>query len=341
MLNGVLTLSPLQRFLLVLALALAVVVPVFIAGADGLRRLADLGPSEAALLLLLMVAIWHLNLFRLRLLLDRKPASLTYWRMIRVYMSIEFVSKATPAGSGAPLAAAYYLRPYGISAHKALALFLVAAIMDALVLLAYLAVLVAAVEHDSHMMGLVTAGLIAAIPLALLFMWLSYRHYRLLLLWMGRFGRAMHVPAGLQRKLARFVLRLRQALFSVASIPAWKMLVSVLLCTVMWLLYLSVIFTVVWVLGDALRWPVAASIQVAAMGLGHLMMMPGAAGGAEAVSAALLVPLLGPALTASVVICWRAMMLHLYLLVGGLAAVSLSRMSAPSAGESTHRGRQQ
>lgn len=314
-----------QRGVLLLALMLSLVLPVLLGGAPVFGALRGLSLQHLAALVLLMVLVWHLNIARLLLLLGSRPPGLNYWRIIRIYLAIECFSKATPAGAGGAVAAAYYLRRLGVSLHRAFALFAASALMDLVALSLCLVAILSLAEGGGVSFRWLLTIMLPALSVLLLGIWLADRFNRHLLRLSGVVLAHLGVPWRWRRRSARALLKLHAAVRSMLSLPVPRLLLALLLCLLMWGLYLSVLFLVVRALGGDLGWPQGAMTQALAMGLGHVFMLPGAAGSAEAVGAMLLTPPLGAVLAGATILCWRFLTLYLHLLLGALAVFSLGR----------------
>jgi len=318
--------------LLALLVSLGLAVPLSIGGLEALSLFVSLPLWAFPALLLAMLLAWNLNLLRLRVLLDSQIKDLGYWRMMRIYMATEFVSKTTPMGAGAPAAAVWLLAPHGVKPISCLVIFGVSACMDAIVLVGLMGCFLVggfAVSLGASLW--LSLFLVAAIMLAVIIgtALLLYRHKLLFCILVSTPGFSLAGPKG--RRLARkLIVSLHLALRRISGLPWWRLIFSWTACLFYWALYLSTLYLCIWVMGGGVSWIESGFVQTIAMGVGHILMVPGGAGGSEVSGTLLLEPALGATLAATVILLWRFLMLYLYLIVGGLAMISLIRAGSES-----------
>lgn len=311
--------------LLIGLVAAGLAIPLVLGGEQAIRLVLTLPLMAVLKLLAVMILVWNLNLVRLLLLLNGQTYGLGYWRMLRIYLATEFVSKTTPAGSGAPLAAVSLLSPHGVSTATCLAVFGVSACMDAVVLM--LCIMVFVLAGFTSLLGDNVAASIAVLSTVLCLIiggiyLLLARHKQLAAL-ADLLLKPVRINNARRRKVHRLIISLHRALSNITRLPAWRLALSWLACLLYWALYLSTLYMTILVFGGEIGWSEAGFIQMIAMGIGHMLMIPGGTGGTEISSALLLNPVLGVALTASVILVWRFLMLYLYLITGGLSLISL------------------
>lgn len=318
---------PRTVFLLLVLVSVGLSVPLFVGGREAMAQLLALPRWVGVALALVMLVIWSLNIIRLRLLFGRQLAGAGFWQLMRIYMATEFVSKTTPMGLGAPATAVSLLAPYGISPSQSLVVFGVSAFMDAVVVVALMGYFAIA-ELTISLNASLTSGVLLYTILMLLMIagtvLLLYRHKLVYVVFLSVPGFSLTGRRG-KEGARKIVVSLHRALKKVARLPAPVLLMSWGACLLYWGLYLSTLYLCIRVLGGNVSWVESGFIQVVAMGMGHLFMVPGGAGGADISGILLLEPALGAALAASTVILWRFLMLYLYLVVGGLSLLSLLR----------------
>ncbi|MCC1498063.1 flippase-like domain-containing protein [Alcanivorax sp. 1008] len=305
-------------------------IPIALGGRDALTLITTLRIGDIFTLLAIMVVVWHLNLLKLRILMSGKLVNLGYWRMARIYMAAEFVSKTTPAGSGAPVAAIALLAPHNVSASTCIAIFCVVGCMDAIVLIFYIGIF--ALTGLSGILGgsAVTSVLLLALVMAcaIFATYLLISRHKLLITVADAMLRILTVGPSKRRTAHKALISLHRAIKKITKLPPWRLAISWAACLLYWILYLSTLYLSILLIGGQISWTDAGFIQIIAMGVGHLLMIPGGIGGSEITSAVLLTPLLGAAISGSAILIWRFLMLYLYLIVGGLSMLSL--IASPS-----------
>jgi|SRR5690554_3922063 len=316
--------------LLIGLLAIGLAIPIALGGKEALALIATLHLKDILILLSIMVIIWHLNLLKLRILMSGKLVNLSYWRMARIYMAAEFVSKTTPAGSGAPVAAIALLAPHNVSASTCIAIFCVVGCMDAIVLIFYISIFSLAGLSDMLGANAITSMLLlTAIMACVIFAtYLLISQHKLLIGIADGTLRLFSVPPSKRRTAHKALISLHRAIKKITRLPPWRLAISWAACLVYWILYLSTLYLSILLIGGHISWTDAGFIQVIAMGVGHLLMIPGGIGGSEITSAVLLTPLMGATIAGSAILVWRFLMLYLYLIVGGLSMLSL--MASPA-----------
>ena len=311
-------------------------IPVLMGGWGAISHMHQLPWWGLVGLFLVMFLVWNLNLLRLRVLLDKQVVNLGYWRMMRIYLATEFVSKTTPMGAGAPAAAVTLLAPHGVSTASCLVIFGVAACMDALVLVTLMGCFAFA-GLAASLGASMTTSIVLIVGIMLFVITgtclLLYQHKLLFRVMVSIPGVSRIGPKG-QKFMRKFFVGLHRALARVAALPAWRLTLSWAACLSYWLIYLSTLYLCIRVLGGKVSWLESGFIQTIAMGVGHLFMIPGGVGGAEMSGTLLLKPFLGVTMAASVILIWRILMLYLYLIFGGLSLLSLLRLP-PMTGKST------
>jgi uncharacterized protein (TIRG00374 family) len=311
--------------LLLFLFSFGLAIPLFVGGFEVVSVLTTLPYWTTPLLFLVMLLAWNLNVLRLCVLLDGQFNNVGYWKIMRIYMATEFVSKTTPMGAGAPAAAVSLLAPHGVKPISCLVIFGVSACMDAIVLVCLIGFF--AVERLTMTLG---ANLLTGISLVSVLMLttiactslLLYRHKLLFYLLLRMPGFSLTGEKG-KKNAGKLIVSLHRALKRIFELPRWRLLLSWGTCLLYWGLYLSTLYLCIWMLGGGVSWLESGFIQTIAMGIGHLLMIPGGVGGVEVTGTLLLEPKLGATTAATAILLWRFLMLYLYLVIGGVSMLSL------------------
>jgi uncharacterized protein (TIRG00374 family) len=311
--------------LLLFLFSLGLAIPLFVGGLEVITVLSTLPYWTAPLLFLVMVLAWNLNLLRLCVLLDGQVNNLGYWKIMRIYMATEFVSKTTPMGVGAPAAAVSLLAPHGVKPISCLVIFGVSACMDAIVLVCLIGFF--AVGELTMTLGanlvtgvsFISAFMLTAIACMAL---LLYHHKLLFYLLLHMPGFSLIGQKG-KKNAGKLIVSLHRTLKRISELALWRLFLSWSACLLYWGVCLSTLYLCIWMLGGGVSWLESSFIQTIAMGVGHLLMVPGGAGGAEVSGTLLLEPKLGATTAAAAIMLWRFLMLYLYLVVGGVSLLSL------------------
>lgn len=307
--------------------ALSMLVPLWLGGPDILPRLRYLTPANVLWLGAVMGSIWLLNALRFRLLIGQPDPHFTFGVWLRSYLAMEFVSRTTPGGSGAPLAFASLLAPYGVSTSRALAIFTLSGLLDTVIIGTLAATLLTFVGSASgYLPAQVLAPVAIATPLLLITaFYLLFRHLASVQRLIASAHERLNTPRKRRLQLARAAVRYRQSMQQIVA-SSWQRNAAVaVLAMTYWGLYLSTLAFAVIAVGGQIDWLPAMLYQIVALSAGHLLMVPGGAGGSEAAAALLLTPAIGAASAASAILVWRALVLYAYLAAGALAMPGLTR----------------
>lgn len=305
---------------------IGLVIPVVLMEGRVLARLNDISPVSVLMLLPLIFFSWWINVERCFLLVSEHLVGLSRRRMMAFYLIIELFSKTTPLGGGAPIAAVSLLKPIGVPVPVTLSLFVVMALVDVAVVVTvltgvFLFGVLAYLGVDPLLRDGITLLMIPLLALSVALMW---RHFRSLLAMLLKVLKVFRVDASYRRRVARGLLRIRMSVQTMLTRPftVWLRLAALSLCY--WLTMLSILYCSVLIAGGDVGWPATVAIQILSTGLGELLMLPGAAAGAEFGAAVMLAPLTGAATAGVAIMIWRLMTFHLYLLAGLIASFSVA-----------------
>ena len=311
---------------LAVCILIGLVIPVVLLEGQVLATLHQVSLGSILMLLPLVFFCWWLNVERCFVLVSDHLVGLSRRRMMTFYLIIELFSKATPLGGGAPVAAVSLLRPLGVPAPVTLSLFVVMALVDIAVVVTILtAVFLFGVLAYLGVDPLLRDGItLLMIPLLALSIALLWRHSRALLVLLLKILKACRLRAVYRRRIARAVLRIRISVRNMLarSLAVWMRLL--LLSLFYWVAMLSILYCSVRIAGADVSWPATVAIQILSTGFGELLMLPGAAAGAEFGAAVMLTPLTGAAAAGVAIMIWRLMTFYLYLFAGFMASLSVA-----------------
>lgn len=312
---------PLKRSvaaLLVLSLVLSLAIPIIYGGLDSFRQLDRL-PGWGLLLLLGMISLgWVCNGARLCLLGHHLGIRLRLHSGFATTVASEFAGSATPASSGAPATSLLLLSQHGLHASRGLALIAIDALADLIFFLTAIpiAVLFLLSQREINNPWLFI-GLLAVLGISgAVTLWIGARKHRAILRWLSHKTRHVKRLQPLRFRLARWVVRFRQALVVLLRLPAWKLLLLYAFTAGHWLLRYSVLAVLLWMLGESVPWAYLFLIQAALLFGGQMLFLPGGGGTVELGFAALLSGYLDPATSAFTLLVWRFCVFYWYLLFG-------------------------
>ena len=302
---------------------IGLVIPVLLMEGRVLARLDQVSVVSVLMLFPLVFFCWWLNVERCFLLVRDHLVGLSRRRMMAFYLVIELFSKTTPLGSGAPVAAVSLLRPIGVPAPVTLSLFVVMALADIAVVVTiltgvFLFGVLAYLGVDPLLRDGITLLMIPLLALSIALMW---RHFRTLLVLLLKILKLCRLDPVYRRRVARGLLRIRLSVQNMLtrSLAVWLRLVT--LSLFYWISMLSILYCSVLIAGGDVGWPATVAIQILSTGFGELLMLPGAAAGAEFGAAVMLAPLAGAATAGVAIMIWRLMTFHLYLIAGLIASL--------------------
>lgn len=310
---------------LVIALVVAVLIPLVLGGTDMLQRLRGF-----SLWLLLgmfgMICVgWVVNAMRLRLLLAEQAANIGRVKTVAVVMAAEFAYCATPGGSGAPLTLLALLGRHGIRPAKTSAAFAMDQLNDLMFFFcALVGILIYALFNNLNrnlesmllVSGLLMAGaLVGCVLLA--------RCHRRVIRVNGRLLALMRVKADTRRRWARKLLHFLDAFADNFKLPRRVLAQVFALTCIHWTLRYSVLYFTLQGLGSQVDWAWSFLIQMLSLSAGQFSLLPGGAGAAELTSAAMLAPMVGKSTAAAAILIWRLVTYYFYLIAGGPVFVAL------------------
>lgn len=310
---------------LLLALLLALLVPMWLGGSELLPRLQSFPPLLLLGLFGMIVLCWGINALRLRLLLGTQGAALGRWRSLGVIMATEFAICSTPGGSGGPLALMALLARHRVRAAHSSAVFAMDQLNDLVFFLcAMLGIVIYMLFHrfSPSLQGMLLASaLMMAAGLLLGLALLRWR--RALMRGNGRLLRRLKVSEATRRRWARKLLHFFRAFAATWRLPKRVLALVFGLTCLHWAVRYSVLYLALLGLGVDLQWVSSFLVQMLALSAGQFSLLPGGAGAAELTSATLLTPMVGKSSAAAAILIWRAVTYYFYLVAGGPVFVCL------------------
>ena len=304
---------------LLVALVMALLVPVLLGGTDLLPRLQRFPPGLLLGLFAMIALCWTLNALRLRLLLGSQGERIGRLRSIGVVMATEFAICTTPGGSGGPLTLMALLSRDSVRPAHSGAVFAMDQLNDLLFFLC--AVLGIVVYTLFHSLGSSVEGMLvgsAALMLGTLGLSLALIRWRRPLLRInGRLLKRLRVRPQARRRWARRLLNFFRAFNATLRLPRRTLALVFGLTCLHWALRYSVLYLVLIGLGGNLQWISSFLVQVLSLTAGQFSLLPGGAGAAELTSATLLTPMVGKSTAAAAVLVWRVVTYYFYLIAGG------------------------
>jgi uncharacterized membrane protein YbhN (UPF0104 family) len=323
------------RWLIIVAVAATVIVPILLGGRDALSATLHFPMQGYAAILALIVASWCCRTVKLLLLLRRFAVQSSFLRMFSVSLATDFAFMTTPGGVAGYAASVYYLRRAGASPSGAAAItaadqgmdvmfFVVALPIAGISLIASDAIRSGA-PHTLSTIAFVTSALIVLAALAAML----GRHR--LGAWFAAisfsrrwpFLRRAHLAAGVFFSGLRADARLVRAgggmfLFNVFALTALQ---QVTRYGVLWLALL-------W-LGHPVGFLLSFLLQVFVLQAAIWTGVPSGAGGAELGLSATLMAWVPGASLATALLLWRIATLYVGLIAGAIAIAVLARTKQP------------
>jgi len=301
-----------------LGLVLGLSIALIYGGSGLFHRLAAFPLSLLCVVLAMIFAGWNFNAGRMRLMLGGIEKPMAHGRALATVMATEFAICATPAGSGGLLTYVYLLKRHGAPASAAAAMYATDIMMDVLVFSTALIVITLAffIQPEQLHIGweiVLLAGLLSGV---MALAWAGAKHYRSVLLWIGRNILNHRVSAANRHRLTRVVLRFRQALHLVLGFSRLRLSAIFMMCLGHWVLRYSVLYVIIEGLDRHVNWAYTFLIQMLALTAGHFTMLPGGSGGVELSFTALLAPVLDHATLGAVLLMWRFTTYYWYLIAG-------------------------
>jgi uncharacterized protein (TIRG00374 family) len=326
-----------RRWLLLLCLSLVItaLAPLLLGGHGAWQGLARIPLWGAGLLLAMIFGAWLCNTYRIQQLAAAVGLRLRTTEAFRYVMSAEFAGLASPAYVGGPATYLWLFTRRGLTAGQGGAILAVDQLTDLVFFATFLPLmLLLSLREAGSNEWVVTLALLPVIGVVVLV--LAARRYRPIAIRLGRLIR--HVP-GLGRlrwRMARGLLRFRQAVRAMMAMDRWRLFRIYLACCLHWLLRYGVLPVVFLLLDDPQPWAWLFLIQAVILFAGHLTVMPGGAGGVEAAFGLLLGPTVAGATLGTALLAWRFVTFHWYLIAGApifLLTVGRTRVSHPPSEE--------
>lgn len=315
--------------LLVAALLIALLIPLWLGGGDALLQIRGFPAPLLLAMFAMIILCWLLNAMRLRLLLADQACRLGRWRSVGVVVATEFAICATPGGTGGPLTLMALLGRSGVRPARSSAVFAADQLNDlAFFLFALVAIGIYALfhnlDHKLETLLLFSGLLMGATVLGCAALG---RYHRYLVRVAGRLLQRCGAPRRSRLRWARKLLRFVHAFSQTFKLPRRTLAQVFALTCVHWGLRYSVLYLALQGLGAQVQWAWSFLIQMLSLSAGQFSLMPGGAGAAELTSAALLAPLIGKPTAAAAIVLWRAVTYYFYLVAG--APVFLALVGRP------------
>lgn len=328
-----------RRWLLLLCISLVItaLAPMLLGGHDAWRGLLRIPLWGVALVLTMILGAWLCNTYRIQQLADAVGLKLGAVETFRYVMSAEFAGLASPAYVGGPATYLWLFTRRGLSAGQGGAILAVDQLTDLVFFATFLPLMLLLSLREAGSNEWVVT--LAILPVAgLLALALAARRYRPIAIRLGRVIRTVPWLHRFRWRMARGLLRFRQAVRAMLAMGRWRLIRIYLACCLHWLLRYGVLPVLLLLLDDPQPWAWLFLIQAVILFAGHLTVMPGGAGGVEAAFGLLLGPTVASATLGTALLAWRFATFHWYLLVGApifLATVGRGRINRPPAEESS------
>lgn len=317
-----------QRLLwLMLLVGVSLSIPSWLTGKNTLAALADISPMYLIALVICMALGWLLHIARYVVLLmpyaDRKiPVHL----LLCYYLAIQFASRTTPLGAGAPTLEYMIIRKYGIRLNRMGAAWMTTTTLDACSVLLWCTLIMVVSQilpTESSPFGLelvvIAAGII---PLGAFFL-LSQR--RALIAGTLRLLQLTGTGVARRHRIARFLLQFSRNLYDFLHEPLKKQITLIALSLLYWGSLLSLLWLSILSTGAHSGWLDAMAIQAIASTLGHLSLLPGGAIGSEATAAWLLTTRFPDHIAGIAIFLWRGVVFYIPTFAGLLCFLYIQR----------------
>jgi uncharacterized protein (TIRG00374 family) len=327
------------RWLVVLAIAATVIVPILLGGREGLSATLHFPVQGYVAILALIAVSWVCRTLKLQLLLHRFAVRSHFAQMLAVSLATDFAFMTTPGGVGGYPASVYYLRRTGASASAATAVTAADQGMDVMFFvpalpLAGLSLLLSnAIEPGASQtlitIAFATSAAIASIAIAAL---LARRR---LGAWFAAFFASHRWPRlrPARQAASAFLAMLRaDARLIYAGGPGFLSGIFILTALQQLTRY-GVLWLALVLLGHPVSFLLTFLLQVFVLQAATWTGLPSGAGGAELGLGATLgtwVP--GPSL-ATALLLWRIATLYVCLIAGAIAIALLARRGKRAAGD--------
>lgn len=304
----------------------------FLGAGDSVRSLLRVGAGTVGVCILIVVAGWVVDSWRLMVLARAMGGRLSLWESIKISVMGSFMAGVTPLDTGGEPLKIFFLRKWArMGTGQATAAVALAAILHATTkfILWALAPLVAVMLHVSLRVHSVASGVVAV---GLFFYFATVLVLGASVIWpssvSGVFTRFMSLPlvkrfAGpeMRKKAEEKVLHaaqdFREGIIALRSSGALA-LAAFALSVLHWAVLLTVPAFLLWRLGSSLPW-----FEVFVLSLGVYLIAaytptPGGSGGAEVGTALFFASLLPTGVLGTFMLVWRALTFYFPVAVGAL-----------------------
>jgi uncharacterized protein (TIRG00374 family) len=327
------------RWLVVMAIAATVIVPILLGGRDGLSATLHF-PMQGYVAILALIAVsWFCRTLKLQLLLHRFAVRSHFAQMLAVSLATDFAFMTTPGGVGGYPASVYYLRRAGVSASAATAVTAADQGMDVMFFvaalpLAGLSLLLSDAIESGAPQTLITIAFTSSAVIALVAIAALFARHRLGAWFAAFFSGARWPRLRPARQVAStFLAALRtDARVLYAGGPGFLSGIFVLTALQQLTRY-GVLWLALLLLGHPVSFLLTFLLQVFVLQAATWTGVPSGAGGAELGLGATLGPWVpGPSL-ATALLLWRISTLYVGLIAGAIAIALLARRGKRPAGD--------
>ncbi|MBS0583649.1 MAG: flippase-like domain-containing protein [Proteobacteria bacterium] len=308
------------------ALAVALVVPIWLGGRHAVFTSFDL-PAHAYLSILALVLFgWAMRALKQWLLIERLGLTVGAWRNFAISLAVDFAFVATPGGVGGYAAGIWYVRGIGGSYAQATAISAADQVLDlmffaiampvAALCLSQSSQLSPLLAHGAAFGGLVALALLVALVLARrpLGAWFFGAHGPI-----ERIG-FLHRRRDALRGFVGNVLA--QTRILMRGSPAWFAL-AFASTAVQWLARYGVLWLILVQLAAQVPFSLVLLLQGVVLHVAQWTGVPAGGGSADLGLAATLAPFVATATIASALLLWRIATLYMSLIAGVVSITAL------------------
>lgn len=305
-------------FLLIISLALSLSIPLIYGGLSSLTAITRIPSWGIALLLLMILGSWTFTSIRLKLLCGSLGNFLSFRDAIATVICREFASTATPAGSGGVATLVLLLKRNGVSTAHGAAVLMADGAADLIFFSSVLPIF--AYYYFSHYEMEQPAEIITTIFIVIgivgSIVWAITRHYRPVVLMLGRAIKPVRRLRRLRYRLARGVIQFRNAVHILAKLPLHRLLLILLCSACHWAMRYGVLPMLLWMIQEPVPITYSFLIQPFLFFGGNMLFLPGGGGGIEVAYGLLMQPYLSASVSAFTLLVWRFCTFYWYLIAG-------------------------
>jgi uncharacterized protein (TIRG00374 family) len=312
--------------LIVAALIVALIVPLWLGGRAALLSSFELSIQSYIYILALIIGGWILRAVKQWLLVQRLGIHAGGWRIFGISLATDFAFLATPGGVGGYAAGIYYMRGAGASYAAATAISAADQVLDLMFFALAMPLAALSLAQTSAVSPLLAHGAAFGGIGALVALVLLVSARRPLGAWF--FG-----PRGPLERWA-FLRRRRHTLRAfIGNVGAQTQVLMqgspqyfafAFTCTaVQWLTRYGVLWLILIQLGHAVPFSLVLLLQGIVLHVAQWTGMPAGGGGADLGLAATLAPFVPTATIASALLLWRIATLYMSLLAGAISIAML------------------